>query len=103
MASLSNFPLQPAVAKARILDLCRAGKIRIPPGPGGGWEQAVTTRQVLLCLEKGEIVGTGRRNEHGHYQFRMRRFSAGVAVLVDLVLYVENEEWAAQILEVNHE
>jgi hypothetical protein len=74
----------------RIRDLYQRGKVRIPTPPGGPWERTVTTRQIMRCLEAGDIVGQGHRNEHGHYTFRMRRYAAGVAILVDLVLFVDN-------------
>lgn len=103
MQNVADFPLSPAVAKERIQALCRAGRIRLPTLQGGEWRQRVTTRQILLCLESGEMVGTGRRNDHGHYAYRLRRFAAGVAILVDVVLLVEEGEWLVRITGVSHE
>jgi hypothetical protein len=57
----------------------------------------------MRCLESGEIVGRGQRNAQGHYGFRLRRFAAGVAVVVDLILWVEEGEWALRITGVGHE
>lgn len=77
MQNVADFPLSPAVAKERIKGLCLAGRIRLPTLPDGVWRQRVTTRQILLCLESGEMVGTGRRNDRGHYAYRLRRLMVG--------------------------
>jgi uncharacterized heparinase superfamily protein len=103
MPNISDFPLPPAAARARIRDIFLEGRVRIPTPPGGPWERTVTTRQIMACLEHGEIVGQGIRNEHGHYAYRLRRYAAGVAILVDLVLYRDDGEWTLRITGVSHE
>jgi hypothetical protein len=103
MAETLPFPLEPAAALARIRELYAAGRIRLPTPPGGAWERTVTTRQMMRCLEDGEIVGPGTRNEHGHYAFRLRRLSAGVAIVMDVVLLREADEWVVRIVGVSHE
>lgn len=103
MTDILPFPLSPTAALERIRVLYAAGQVRLPTPPGGAWERTVTTRQMMLCLEKGQIVGPGVRNAHGHYAYRLKRLSAGVAIVMDVVLFKEAGEWVVRIVGVSHE
>jgi hypothetical protein len=103
MTDILPFPLPPAAALARIRALYAAGQIRLPTPPGGPWEQTVTTRQMMLCFEQGELVGPGKRNTHGHYAYRLRRLSAGATIVMDIALFKEADEWVVRVTGVSHE
>ena len=103
MADVVAFPLSPGDARARIAEAVAAGRYWLPTPPGEAWERTVTTRQIIVCLERGEIDAPGVRDAQGNYAYRLRRYSAGVAILVEVVLRREGDEWEVRVMGVRHE
>lgn len=42
-------------------------------------------RQAITCLEKGRIDSAPKLNEHGHWVFRLNRYSANRWLSIDVV------------------
>ena len=45
---------------------------------------SLTYRQVLKCLQDGELVGQATLDEHSFWRFQMRRHAAGLIVTIDV-------------------
>ncbi len=98
-----TFPLPPHKALPLIQNATKEGRYRLPKFPGEAWEQLVTKRQVMNCLQLGEIREDNGIDGFGNYVYTMSRFSAGVAVWVKVVLFKEEHEWIARVIEVWHD
>lgn len=48
----------------------------------------LTYRQVLKCLQDGQMVGPPDLDEHAHWRFRMCRHAAGLTVCVEAAAHV---------------
>ena len=103
--TLVDFKLPPD----RFLEIVRdvvvnTRNVTIPDPPQvGQWQRTVNYRQVIRCLEEGELVSGPNLDEHGNWQARLRRFSAGVMVLVTVALARRGEGWHIYVIEVQHE
>lgn len=103
--TLVDFKLPPA----RFLEILRVAvqdtrAVTIPDPPGAGrWKRTVNYRQVIRCLEGGELVTDPAPDAHGNWQATLRRFSAGVMVIVTVALAKKDEGWHIYVVEVNHE
>lgn len=76
--------------------------IPMPPGKGQ-WEQRISYLQALMCVQEGELVGTPTLDEYNGWRCVLRRFSAGVMVIVTVALIKQAEDWRIFVLEVNSE
>jgi len=61
-------------------------------GDGEPFKKLVTLRQVLKCLEEGEISGDAKINENNDFECRLYRYGAGVYVYVDVIIYTDNND-----------
>jgi hypothetical protein len=57
----------------------------IPPPKKKSMGGMMQHLQVLKCLREGSIVGKPRLNEHGHWEFNMEAFLAGVEVDIRVI------------------
>ena len=48
----------------------------IPEPDKGSMAGMMTFQQAMSCLRSGNVVGTPRINQHGHWEFQMQRFAA---------------------------
>lgn len=48
----------------------------------------MTFHQSLKCLQEGNLIGKPNMDEHGNWTFRMERFAAGEAQMVNAVAIV---------------
>ena len=55
------------------------------------WMEVVTSRQLQLCLEEGELLGTPNRDEHGNWVCRLYRLCGGVDVVARVVIRNESD------------
>lgn len=96
------FPIQPR----RVLDLIReaakAGRVLYPSLEGtGAWYSTVTRRQVMKCLQEGELIEDPRINNYGDIECSMALFCAGIDVTIDVVVK-EMAAWTAIIIRVGN-
>jgi len=74
------------LSRGRFLEILRGmvmdtRNVTIPDPPAAGqWQKTVNYRQVIRCLEVGDIVTDPALDEHGGWQASLQRFSAGVTV-----------------------
>jgi len=60
----------------------------------GAWEQRVSYRQMIRCLEDGEVI-TDPRQESGNWVFRMSRLSAGQEICIEVALVLVDGPYLA--------
>lgn len=71
-----------------------SSRVVIPEPPDmGAWEATVTVRQVLRCLEDGDIVEGPEVNEFGHLECVLTRYAVGVEIFVTVVALKEGQDW----------
>lgn len=97
--SVKNFPLTPIRATELIRQCAADGDYLLPLRfAEGDWPHVVYRRQAIRCLESGKIIGGPTINEHGHYEYRMHRLSAGQDIYLKVVLY-KSPDWVVRVLE----
>ena len=78
--------------------------VTIPEPPDAGeWEQAVNYRQVIRCLEDGELITEPVLDDFNNWQASLQRFSAGVMAVVTIALARKQDRWHIYVIEVKHE
>ena len=103
--SVIPFPLPAADARELIRGLANTDKVHMLESLKlgiGPWPSVVMHRQIIRCLEDGEIVGGPTTNELGHYEFQMQRASSGQEIGLTVVLYKENVDWHVAVTEVSN-
>ena len=67
----------------------------------GAWYSTVTRRQVMKCLQEGELIEDPRINNYGDIECSMALFCAGIDVTIDVVVK-EMAAWTAIIIRVGN-
>lgn len=80
-----------ALKKIRSIAAARGVEFLQPPN-GGPWEVTTSRRQVLVCLESGEILGEPILDDHKNWKVTLHRSTAGVAIEVEAVLIGMNHD-----------
>ena len=62
----------------------------IPPPIKKSMAGMMTYLQALKCLQEGEIVGSPVLNEHGHWEFQMKRCAVTQWLVIDVVAVVNS-------------
>lgn len=75
-------------AHNHLRDLAKdSNNVIIPDPPGiGEWQRIVNYRQVLLCIQEGNLAGKPEKDEHGNWRFLFKRYSAGICIHVTVVV-----------------
>lgn len=101
--TVAPFPMS-ADAALRIIREAAAdsGCYTIPDPPvSGEWYRLVNRRQVEWCLREGGLMGRPVIDEQGSLRATLERFSAGVVVRVDVVLWKEDAGgWNVAVINV---
>jgi hypothetical protein len=102
--SITPFPLPKDRARGLIREAANTKNTIIPKSFGRGeWYEVFTHRQVVRCLEDGEIVDGPITNEHGHFEYAMKRVIAGQEIHLTAVLFKdEHENWKVAVKEVRN-
>lgn len=99
--TISHFPLPPARAIDLIRDAANSKNTIIPDRLADGeWPNKVFHRQVMRCLEDGTIINGPDTNEYGHFEYKMKRVSAGQEIYLTAVLFKEENTWIVAVKEV---
>lgn len=98
--SVKAFALPQIKAIPLIAEAANTNRTIIPDNLADGeWPNLVLHRQIVRCLQEGEIIGGPVTNEHGHFEYRMRRISAGQEVYLTAVLFKDNGVWMVAVTE----
>ncbi len=67
------------------------------------WPHVVLRRQVIRCLDDGEMTGKPVPTELGHWEYQMERIDSGQEIYITVVLYQnEKQEWNVFVKEVSN-
>lgn len=103
--SVVQFPMPQHSALEIIKNLANTDRALIPPRlAADDWPHVQLRRQVIRCLEDGEITGGPETNEFGHWEYQMMRVSAGQEIYLTAVLYQDegDGEWTVFVKEVTN-
>ena len=101
--SVTAFPLPAVKARLLIREAASTKRTIIPERLAEEqWPNAVLHRQVVRCLESGEITEGPTTNEYGHFEYRMMRLSAGQEIHLTAVLFKDEGAWTVAIKEVKN-
>ncbi len=95
-------------APGRPQSVCQLGRMtgseQLLPLGADDWPHVQLRRQVIRCLEDGEITGGPETNEFGHWEYQMMRVSAGQEIYLTAVLYQDegDGEWIVFVKEVTN-
>lgn len=93
MGQVSEFPMPKRTAETILRDVAQNTDRLINLLHYGDREEfyrLISYRQIIQCLESGEIIRGPSRNEHDHWEVTMYRFCSGVDVYVTAA--IENPE-----------
>jgi hypothetical protein len=101
--AISPFPLPPEKAITLIRQAANTKNTIVPSRLAEGeWPNVVFHRQVVRCLEDGEIIQGPFTNEYGHFEYKMMRVSAGQEIYLTAVLFKEEDTWKVAVKEVKN-
>lgn len=63
----------------------------------GEWQQITTDRQIIACLQKGDLVHGPITDSQGNQECTFKRFAAGVCIWVTVSLYKKENQWRLYI------
>ena len=98
MGEVKPFPLSAEKALEIIHDAVKdSSRVGIPDDlgfsrPEQDWQHVVTHRQIIRCLENGDIEGEPEIDEHGNTKCTLKRFGAGELVTITVVAVHDNEK-----------
>jgi|GEM_PF-1134850 len=98
------FPTPADHVLSLVRDAYSKGNVLIPNPPNGGaWYNAVTHRQVNLCLAEGNLIGEPETDEHGNIRCTLERFGAGLMVRVHVALTQhEAKSWRIIVIKLEN-
>lgn len=102
--SVIPFNLSPASALKIIRASANTTRTRIPPRLAkDDWPHVVLRRQVIRCLEAGEVTNSPAPNALGHWEYQMERIDSGQEIFITVVLRKNDEnDWIVTVTEVTN-
>lgn len=73
------------------------------PPDMGEWQRLTNHRQVVACLQDGELVDGPHSDEHGNTVCTLKRFSCGVCLWVTVILFKQDANWKLYVMKVEKE
>lgn len=66
----------------------------------GKWQRITTDRQIIACIQEGELVGGPNTDIHGNMECTFERYAAGVCIWVTVSLYEQANRWMIYVARI---
>lgn len=97
------------IPKERALDLLREtaqSSSRVvtptPPPEWGDWRRLVNRREIILCLQRGELIGGPLLDEYSNWRCVLRCFCSEGMMEITASLFQHEGEWRIFVSEAKY-